>query len=156
MEARGYKDVFPSSSFLGVYVLLEGCELHHTRLAQRHKGLTLFSGEPHHKGLVHLPLLEGESGAFTMSLGHTPTTELGAPEQLQVTTRGLNHHKESRVQRPKNNKLTNFHFHESSWRERTDAQCNGKSTSAQILHSQIPPKATNAYGGRREDRKSVV
>ena len=32
-------------------------------------------------------------------------------------------------------------------------QSNGKSTSAQILHSQIPPKATNAYGGRREEEQ---
>ena len=31
---------------------------------------------------------------------------------------------------------------------------NGKSTrSAQVLHSQIPPKATNAYGGRREEEQ---
>ena len=30
---------------------------------------------------------------------------------------------------------------------------NGKSTSAQILHSQIPPQATNAYGGRREEEQ---
>ena len=83
LEARGDKDVIPSSSFLGEYISLEGCELHHTRLAQRHKGLTLFSDEPRHKGLVHLPLLESfeaKSGAFTMSLGHTPTTELGAPQ----------------------------------------------------------------------------
>ena len=31
---------------------------------------------------------------------------------------------------------------------------NGKNTrSAQVLHSQIPPKATNAYGGRREEEQ---
>ena len=30
---------------------------------------------------------------------------------------------------------------------------NGKSTSAQILHSQIPPKAINVYGGRREEEQ---
>ena len=75
VEARGDKDVLPSSSFLREYVLLKGCELHHTRFAQRHKGLTLFSGEPRHKGLVHLPLLksfEAESGAFTKCLeAHT-------------------------------------------------------------------------------------
>ena len=81
MEARGDEDVFPSSSFLGEYVSLEGCELHRARLDQGHTGLTLFSDEPCHKGLVHLPLLESfkeESGAFTMSLRHTPTTKLGA------------------------------------------------------------------------------
>ena len=51
------------------------------RPTQRHKGLTLFSDELRHKGLVHLPLLESlkaESGAFTKGLRHTPTTELGA------------------------------------------------------------------------------
>ena len=83
MEARGGKDVFPSSSFLGEYVSLEGCEFHHTRLSQRHTCLNLFSGELHHNGLVHRPLLESfeaESGAFTKSLGHPPTTELGAPK----------------------------------------------------------------------------
>ena len=81
MEARGDKDVFPSSSLLREYVSLEGCELHHTMFAQRHKGLTLFSDELRHKGLVHLPLLESfkaESGGFTMGLRHTPTTKLGA------------------------------------------------------------------------------
>ena len=38
-------------------------------LARRHAGLTLFSDELHHVGLVHLPLLESfeaESGAFTI------------------------------------------------------------------------------------------
>ena len=83
MEARGDEDVFPSSSLLREYVSLEGCELHHTRLAQRHEGLTLFSDEPHHGGSVHLPLLESfkaESGVFTMGLRQTPTTELGAPK----------------------------------------------------------------------------
>ena len=80
MEARGDNDVFLSSSLLREYVSLEGCELHLARFTQRHTGLTLFSDELCHKGLVHLPLLESfkaESGAFTMSLGHTPTTELG-------------------------------------------------------------------------------
>ena len=33
-------------------------------------------------------------------------------------------------------------------------QSNGKNTrSAQVLHSQLPPKATNAYGGRIEEEQ---
>ena len=86
VEARGYKNVFPSSSFLREYVSLEGCELHHTRLAQRYKGLTLISDEPHHKVLVHLPLLvtfnlearihnQLEALEVTTILGHTSTTQ---------------------------------------------------------------------------------
>ena len=81
MEARGDEDVFSSSSLLREYVSLEGCEIHLARLTQRHTGLTLFSDELRHKGLVHLPLLESfkaESGAFTMGLRHTPTTKLRA------------------------------------------------------------------------------
>ena len=81
MEARGDKDVFPSSSLLREYASLEWCELHLARLTKRHTGLTLLSDELLHKGLVQLPLLESfeaESGAFTMSLSHTPTTKLGA------------------------------------------------------------------------------
>ena len=57
-----------------------------------HIGLTLFSDEICHGGLVHLPLLESfeaESGDFTMSLRHTTTTKLVALKHtthlLQVT-----------------------------------------------------------------------
>ena len=77
----GDEDVFPSSSLLREYVSLEGCELHLARIAQHHTGLTLFSDELRHKGIVLLPLLESfeaETGAFTMGLRHTPTTKLGA------------------------------------------------------------------------------
>ena len=84
MEAHGDEDVFPSSSLLREYVSLEGCEFHLARITQRHTGLTLFSDELHHVGLVHLPLLESfeaESDAFTMGLRHTPTTKLGAFKQ---------------------------------------------------------------------------
>ena len=80
------------------------------------------------------------------------TKGLGAPKWPQKVS---NTTKASRVQWPESNKLTNFHFHESSWREQTDAtKCNGKKTrSAQVLHAQIPPKATNACGGRREEEQ---
>ena len=46
MKARGDKDVFPSSSFLGEYVSLEGCEF---QTQDATNGLTLFSDEPHTK-----------------------------------------------------------------------------------------------------------
>ena len=71
-----------------------------------------------------------------------------------MTTKGLNHHKRRLGSKdPRVTSSQTFNFHESSWRAQTDAQINGKSTSAQILHSQIPPKATNAYGGRREEEQ---
>ena len=83
MEARGDKDVFPSSSLLREYISLEGCEHHHTRFAQHHKGLTLFSDELRHKGLVHLPLLESfkaESYAFTMGFEAHTHNQIGGSQ----------------------------------------------------------------------------
>ena len=56
-EAREDEDVFPSSSFLGEYVSLERCEAPQRSISTPQR-LTLFSDEPHHKGLVHLPLSE--------------------------------------------------------------------------------------------------
>ena len=58
MEARGDKDVFPSSSFLGEYVSLERCQPPQHIGSTVTTGFTFFSDEPHHKGLVHLPLSE--------------------------------------------------------------------------------------------------
>ena len=72
-----------------------------------------------------------------------------------MTTKGRNHHKRCLGYKdPRVTSSQTFNFHESSWRAQIDAQCNGKSTSAQILHSQIPPKATNAYGGRGEEEQT--
>ena len=115
---------------------------------------------------------EAESGAFQQQSVAQPTMGLGAPERLSTTIRGTTHKgiggsrtassDHTRVQPPqrrlgsKDPRVTcsqTFNFHESSWRAQTDAQSNGKSTSAQILHSQIPPQATNAYGGRREEEQ---
>src|SRR5664279_5566356 len=55
------------------------------------------------------------------------------------------------LQVPKSNKLFNFNFHVSSWRTQTDApDAMGKNTrSAQILHSQIPPKQLMLWGQKR-------
>ena len=53
----------------------------------------------------------------------------------------------SRVKDPRVTSSQSFNFHESSWREQTDATyANGKSTSAQILHSQIPTKQQMLMG----------
>ena len=89
-----------------------------------------------------------KSGAFQQRSGAQPTTGLGAPEQLQVTTQGSQPpHGRLGSKDPRVTSSQAFNFHESSWRAQTDAQSNGKSTSAQILHSQIPPQATNAMEG---------
>jgi hypothetical protein len=61
--------------------MLEGCGA--TKAYQRHKGLTLFSGEQRHEGLAHAPLsgcLKIATGTFTQSLGHASTIELGSPK----------------------------------------------------------------------------
>ena len=152
-EARGDKDVFPSSSFLGEYVSLEGCEF---QTQDATNGLTLFSDEPCPKarftfhywfpfGRKSNPLQQSW-GSTHKRIGCSQVTTKG-----QLATKGLDHKRSqspSRVQWPKSNKLTNFHFHESSWREQTDAtKCNGKNTrSVQVLHSQIPTKQQMLMG----------
>ena len=78
-ETRGYDS---RSSFLvkGSTSTLEGCGA--TKANQRHKGLTLFSGEQRHEGLAHAPLsgcLKVATVTFTQRLGHTSTTQLEAP-----------------------------------------------------------------------------
>ena len=100
-----------------------------------HKGLTQFSDEPHPRVWFTFhyrnPLMWNPE-PLQRSLGHTPTTQSGASKSPQ-------HRLGSKDQ---SNKLTNFHFHESSWREQTDAtNAKGKNTlSSQILHSKIQPK----------------
>ena len=110
------------------------------------------------KSSLHLPLLISfwaEIESLTTILRHNPQKDWELPSGPQKVPTS---HKRpwpqkvtrtpSRVQRPKSNKLTNFHFHESSWREQTDAtKCNGKNTrSAQVLHSQIPTKQQMLMG----------
>ena len=66
------------------------------RPTQRHKGLTLFSDEPHHKGLVHLPLssisrhastTQLEALEVTKNLGHASTNQLEAPKNTTAPYR---------------------------------------------------------------------
>ena len=68
-----------------------------------------------------------------------------------MTTKGLNHRlgsNDPRVTSSRTFTSTNPHGESKPMHK-----SKGKSTSAQILHSQIPPKATNAYGGRREEEQ---
>ena len=72
--------------------------------------LTLFSDEPHHKGLVHLPLsdsFKAETGAFTTTIRGTTHNWIGGSRTAILTTKVSITTKASRVQRPKSNKLTN-------------------------------------------------
>ena len=70
---------------------MERCELAQSSKLNRHKGVTLFSDEPHHKGLVHLPLsetFEAESGAFTTTIwGTTHTRDWGLPNSYKSVTK---------------------------------------------------------------------
>ena len=126
MKARGDKDVFPSSSFLGEYVSLERCELPQRSKLNHHKGgCTLFSDEPHHKGLVHLPLsvfLRGGIRSLSTTIRGTTHNGIGGSR-----TASSDH---TRVQPPqrrlgsKDPRVTSsqaFNFHEFSWRAQTDA-----------------------------------
>ena len=81
-------------------------------------------------------------------LGHTPTTQLGAPKPCSKlhNSKSSRHHQPSRVHNaPKRHKLfgntmhprvtrsSNFNFHESSWRAQTDAP--NAMARAQVLKS---------------------
>ena len=63
-----------------------------------------------------------KSGAFQQRCGAQPTTGLGAPEQLQVTTQGSQPpHGRLGSKDPRVTCSQVFNFHESSWRAQTDA-----------------------------------
>ena len=88
-------------------------------------------------------------------------TEASQHEELRVTTNRLGytiHPRGTNSQEhnaPKNNKLFKLHLHVSPWRTPTYApNAKGKTTqSGQVLHSQIPPKATNTGEGyERKDK----
>jgi hypothetical protein len=93
-----------------------------------------------------------KSGAFQQRSGANPTTGLGAPEQLQVTTQGSQPpHGHLRSKDPRVTSSQAFNFHESSWRAHRCTKCKWQEHKTQILHFQIPPQATNAYVGIREE-----
>ena len=136
-----------------------------------HKGLTLFSDEPHPRVWFTFHYRNPSRRIpepFTTFLGHTPTTQLWAPKscrsfttrRLRGTSKRLGYTMHPRGtsswehNAPKSNKLFNDQLHVSPWREQPNTtNAKGKSTSAQILHSQISPKATSACGGG-EERKN--
>ena len=145
---------------------MERCEP--TQRFNNHKGFTLFSDEPHHKGLVHLPLsvfLRGGIRSLSTTIRGTTHNGLGAPERLSTTIRGTTHNgiggsrtassDHTRVQPPQRRlgpedpRVTSsqaFNFHESSWRAQTDATKQWQEHKAQILHSQIPTKQQMLMG----------
>ena len=60
---------------------------------QHHKGLTLFSGDPRHKGLGHgssKGIPQGETGLYKVLGAHIHNLIGGS----QMTTKGLNRHKD--------------------------------------------------------------
>ena len=130
---------------------------HHKGRSQRHKGFTFFSDEPNHKVLVHLPLsesFEAESGAFTTTIRVTTHNGIGGSRTATSDHQGSQPpHGRLGSKDPRVTSSQAFNFHESSWRPQTDATKQWQEHKAQILHSQIPPQATNAYGGRREEEQ---
>ena len=89
---------------------MERCEP--TQWFNNHKGFTFFSDEPHHKGLVHLPLSESfEAEIRSLSTTIRGTTHNGIGGSRTATsdhTRVSTTTRASRVQRPKSNKFTSF------------------------------------------------
>ena len=69
-----------------------------------------------------------------------------------MATKGLNRHKRRLGSKdPRVTSSQTFTSTNHRGEHKPMHKSNGKNTrSAQVLHSQIPPKATNAYGGRRE------
>ena len=131
---------------------------YHKGLLNSHKGFTFFSDEPHHKGLVHLPLSESfEAEIRSLSTTIRGTTHNGIGGSRTATS------DHTRVQPPrgrlgsKDPRVTSsqaFNFHESSWRAQTDAtmqwQEHTKCSSSSLSNSN---KATDAYGGIREEEQ---
>ena len=76
-------------------------------------------------------------------------------ESSQVATKGLNRHKRRLGSNdPRVTSSRTFTSTSPRGEHKPMHKSNGKNTrSAQVIHSQIPPKATNAYGGRREEEQ---
>ena len=87
-----------------------------------------------------------------------PTKGLGAPKWSQkasTATKGVNRHKRRlRSKEPRVTSSRTFTSTKPRGENKPMHKSKGKNTrSAQVLYSQIPPKATNAYGGRREEEQ---
>ena len=85
MKARGDKDVFPSSSFLGEYVSLEGCEF---QTQDATNGLTLFSDEPCPKARFTflIGILQGGIRSPYNNLRLNPQKDWGLPSTTTPAT----------------------------------------------------------------------
>ena len=105
---------------------------YHKGQLNSHKGFTFFSDEPHHKGLVHLPLSEFLRGGIrSLSTTIRGTTHNGIGGSRTATSDHQGSQPPHRRLGSKDPRVTSsqaFNFHESSWRAQTDAQSNGKST----------------------------
>ena len=130
---------------------------YHKGQLNRHKGFTFFSDEPHHKGLVHLPLSESfEAEIRSLSTTIRGTTHNGIGGSRTATsdhTRVSTTTRASRVQRPKSNKLTNFQLSRilvESTNRCTKQWQEHKCSNPSLSNSN---KATNAYGGIREEEQ---
>ena len=105
------------------------------------------------KSSVHLPLLISfwtEIESLTTILRHNPQKDWELPSDHK---RSQPPQRASRVQRPKSNKLTNFHFHESSWRAHWCTKCKRQEHKCSNPPLSNSNKATNAYGGIREEEQ---
>ena len=84
--ARGDTEMIPVVPFLCKKVRLRWRGVTATKASQRHKCLTLFSGEHRHEGLAHgctKGIPQGRKWAYTRFLGNTSTTESEAPKLLK-------------------------------------------------------------------------
>ena len=125
------------------YVSLERCEP--TQRFNNHKGFTFFSDEPHHKGLVHLPLSEFLRGGIrSLSTTIRGTTHNGIGGSRTALNNNSRHNPQwiggsrtassdhTRVQPPQRRlgpedprviSSQAFNFHESSWRAHRCTKC---------------------------------
>ena len=135
---------------------MERCEAPQRSISTPQR-LTLFSDEPHHKGLVHLPLsesFEAEIRSLSTTIRGTTHNGIGGSGIATSDHQGSQPpHGRLGSKDPRVTSSQAFNFHESSWRAQTDATKQWQEHKAQILHSQIPPKETNACGGRREEEQ---
>ena len=102
---------------------MERCEP--TQWFNNHKGFTFFSDEPHHKGLVHLPLsesFEAEIRSLSTTIRGTTHNGIGGSRTATSDHQGSQPpHGRLGSKDPRVTSSQAFNFHESSWRAQTDA-----------------------------------
>ena len=152
---------------------MERCEP--TQRFNNHKGFTFFSDEPHHKGLVHLPLsvfLRGGIRSLSTTIRGTTHNGIGGsrtalnnnsrhnPQWIGGSRTASSDH--TRVQPPqrrlgsKDPRVTSsqaFNFHESSCRAHRCTKCKRQEHKCSNPPLSNSNKTTNAYGGIREEEQ---